>query len=145
MGLYKTYVRPHLEYAVQAWSPWTLGDREVLEAIQRRAVKAVSNLMGRTYEKRLQELHMDTLVERRTRGDFLQTYRVVTNKDNVDPTTWFIMYQPNQNTVTTRQTGGYLNIMPKQWNTELRHNFWSWNDMPSSVKTADSLNTLKNS
>ena len=46
------------------------------------------------------------LVERRTRGDLLQTYRVVTKKNNVDPTTWFTMYQPNQNTVTTRQTGG---------------------------------------
>ena len=127
---------------MQAWSPWTLGDREVLEAVQRRAVKSVSNCKGRTYEERLEALHMDTLVERRTRGDLLQTYRVVTKKNNVDPTTWFTMYQPNQNTVTTRQD---LNIMPKQWNTELRHNFWSWNDMPSSVKTADSLNTLKNS
>ena len=23
MGLYQTYVRPHLEYAVAAWSPWS--------------------------------------------------------------------------------------------------------------------------
>jgi hypothetical protein len=22
MGLYKTYVQPHLEFAVEAWSPW---------------------------------------------------------------------------------------------------------------------------
>ena len=58
MGLYKTYVRPYLEYAVQARSPWTLGDIEVIEAVQRRAVKAVSNLMGRTYEEHLKELHI---------------------------------------------------------------------------------------
>ena len=33
ISLYQTYVRPHLEYAVAAWSPWTLGDREVLESV----------------------------------------------------------------------------------------------------------------
>ena len=44
IDLYVTYVRPHLEYAVQAWSPWTLGDMDMLESVQRKAVKAVSNL-----------------------------------------------------------------------------------------------------
>ena len=28
--LYKQYVRPHLEFAVPAWSPWSVGDKEVL-------------------------------------------------------------------------------------------------------------------
>ena len=34
INLYKTYVRPHLEYCAPAWCPWTIGDREVLEAVQ---------------------------------------------------------------------------------------------------------------
>ena len=34
--LYEQYVRPHLEFAVPAWSPWTQGDIEKLEKIQRR-------------------------------------------------------------------------------------------------------------
>ena len=46
IDLYKTYVRPHLEYCVPAWCRWTIGDREVLEAVQRRAVKAVTNRAG---------------------------------------------------------------------------------------------------
>ena len=33
-GLYKQYVRPHLEYAVQAWSPWLEKDKEILESVQ---------------------------------------------------------------------------------------------------------------
>ena len=61
IDLYKTYVRPHLEYAVQAWSPWTIGDKEILEAVQRRAVKAVSNLKGRNYEDRFRKLNLETL------------------------------------------------------------------------------------
>jgi hypothetical protein len=29
--LYVQYVRPHLEFAVPAWSPWLEADKEVLE------------------------------------------------------------------------------------------------------------------
>jgi ribonuclease P/MRP protein subunit RPP40 len=32
--LYKQYVRPHLEFASPAWSPWNLGDQEELEKVQ---------------------------------------------------------------------------------------------------------------
>jgi hypothetical protein len=33
--LCKVNVRPRLEYAVVRWSPWTVGDKEVLERVQR--------------------------------------------------------------------------------------------------------------
>ena len=46
MQLYKQYVRPHLEFAAPAWSPWTQGDKETLEKVQRRAVRMVSGLQG---------------------------------------------------------------------------------------------------
>jgi hypothetical protein len=36
--LYKQYVRPHLEFAYQAWSPWLTGDNEELETVQMKAV-----------------------------------------------------------------------------------------------------------
>ena len=67
-GLYQTYVRPHLEYAVAAWSPWTPGDKEILKAVQRRSVMMVTNLKGKNYSQRLEELGMTTLEERRERG-----------------------------------------------------------------------------
>ena len=68
IGLYKTFVRPHLDYCAQAWSPWTKADIDVLEAVQRRAVMMVTNLRGRSYEERLAELEMVTLEKRRLRG-----------------------------------------------------------------------------
>ena len=34
LPLYKTFVRPKLEYAVAAWAPWTEKDKGVLEAVQ---------------------------------------------------------------------------------------------------------------
>ena len=69
MKLYKQYLRPHLEFAVTAWSPWSVADKESLERVQRRAVKMISGLTSNDYYKRLAELSMETLEERRHRMD----------------------------------------------------------------------------
>jgi len=66
--LYKQYVRPHLEYCSQAWSPWMDGDKELLENVK-RMVRTVSGLQSKSYEERLVELNMTTLEERRSRHD----------------------------------------------------------------------------
>ena len=151
LDLYKTYVRPHLEYCAPAWSPWTLGDREVLEAVQRRAVKAVSNLRSRSYEDRLRELGLDSLEERRKRGDLLMAYRVHSGKDNVDPKTWFTMSKPAGDNRAIRRQAGYQNVDIPEWNGEMRRNFWSvrvcdpWNGLPDSVKMAETIEVFKNS
>jgi ribonuclease P/MRP protein subunit RPP40 len=35
--LYKTFVRPHLEFAASVWNPYAANDISVLEKFQRRA------------------------------------------------------------------------------------------------------------
>jgi len=72
--LYQQYVRPHLEYCVQAWSPWLQQDIDLLENVQRRAVRSISGLSG-SYEEKLKELKMYSLKDRRTRGDMIETYK----------------------------------------------------------------------
>jgi hypothetical protein len=51
--LYNCYIRPHLEYAVQAWSPYFLEDINCLERIQRRVTRIVHGLKRKLYEERL--------------------------------------------------------------------------------------------
>ena len=75
--LYVTYVRPHLEFAIQAWSPWTVADREVLEQVQKRAIRMVSGLRGREYEDRLAELGLTTLEERLHQADMAMVYKIL--------------------------------------------------------------------
>ena len=54
-----------------------------MESVQRRAFRMVTNHRGRTYNEKLQELVLTTLVERRERGDLIQAYKVSTGKENV--------------------------------------------------------------
>ena len=42
MILYKSFVRPHMEYAIQAWSPHFRKDIDCLEKVQQRASRPVS-------------------------------------------------------------------------------------------------------
>ncbi len=50
LRLYKQYVRPHLEFASPAWSPWLQGDIDTLEKVQAKTVKMVAGLKGETYQ-----------------------------------------------------------------------------------------------
>ena len=63
--LYTTYVRPNLEYAVAAWSPYTKDDKRTLEKVQRRATRVVKSLEGLSYEKRLLNISLTSLERRR--------------------------------------------------------------------------------
>ncbi len=54
--LYKTIVRPHLEYCIQAWRPNRKKDIDMLERVQRRASKMISKLRNISYEMRLKNV-----------------------------------------------------------------------------------------
>ena len=70
--LYVQYVRPHVEFASPAWSPWSETDKLVIENVQKRAVNVISGLTGTTYEEKCRELGLDTLEDRRNKQDLTQ-------------------------------------------------------------------------
>ena len=146
---------PHLEYCVQAWSPWTQGDTDALEKVQKRAIGMVTNFRGRTYEEKLSEAGMITLEARRRRGDLLQAYRTLNGVDDVDASQWFQMVQPcagasTENPEWTRNSSGAINVTRGEGRNDFRRNFWSqrvtepWNSLPKEVKEAETLNIFKN-
>ena len=74
--LYKTLVRPHLEYCVTAWSPHYKKDRELIERVQHRFTRMVPEVRDRSYENRLAALNLWTLEERRNRADLIELFRM---------------------------------------------------------------------
>ena len=79
--LYKNYVRPHLEFATPAWSPWTEADKKGIEDVQKRAVRMISGLWAVTCEEKLKEIGLSTLEERRDQADMYPMYKILHGHD----------------------------------------------------------------
>ena len=78
LQLYKTFVRPKLEYASPAWNPYLKKDINVLESVQRAFTLRLNSyqLQGQ-YLQRLERFNLETLESRRLMIDLQYVYRIV--------------------------------------------------------------------
>ena len=86
--LYASYIRPHMEYCVQVWSPYLRKDIECLERVQMSATKIVKGLRKMEYEERFRRLKMTTL-EDRLRGDMIETWKILNGREDIDSSQFF--------------------------------------------------------
>ena len=147
--LYTQYVRPHVEFASPAWSPWNEADKEIIEKVQMKAVKMISGLSGSSYKEKCLELGLETLEERRKQQDLLQTYKICNGKDRVRPEILFkkIGDHPERN---TRYTSDPLNITGSRARLDIRKNSYAvravtdWNNLTNEAKSSRSVAVFKN-
>ena len=146
LSIYKTLIRPKLEYCVQVWNPvachgnWSIIIE--LENVQRRFTRMINNIGLLPYSERLLALNLTTLAERRIRGDLIETYRIMNG-----------IVEYGQDIFNVSRSGS--NIISKlrcdsnNSVKKLRTSFIServkifWNSLPVSVKTSSSVEMFK--
>ena len=146
LPLYKSIVRPHLEYAVQAWTPYYDKDIDLLEKIQHRATKLIPNLRNKPYPERLESLGLTTLKTRRLRGQLIQAFKIIKQFDDVNPNYFFKFDQSS----ITRGNDLKLKYKTQTYVTDPGKNYFTnsivkeWNLLPNTVINSTSINMFKN-
>ena len=141
--LYKSLVRPHLEYSTAAWSPHYLKDREMLERVQRRFTRMIPGLGELGYEERLGVLGLMTLEERRNRSDMVEMFKVLKGLSAIPVETFFEL---NGN---GRTRGNSMKIVKRVVRTDVRKYFFSqrvvnrWNGLEERVVSATTVESFK--
>ncbi len=140
LTIYKSLIRPHLEYCVQVWNPpakrgfWGL--IVDIENVQRQFTRLIEGLGLLTYEKRLENIGLTTLVKRRMRGDLIETFKVRGGMTKYGSN----FYRPSRSgmkLLNTVNKGKYID------------NFISnrvvsyWNKIPDSVKQGKTVEAFK--
>ena len=141
LGLYKSLVKPHIEYCSQAWAPmarhgnWSLILE--LEGVQRSFTRMIDGLGLMTYRERLDKLNLTTLLERRVRGDLIEMFKIQEGfvgygSDLFGRSGRTVAARSKTHRFTTNETDFFAQRV-------LRY----WNSLPPLVKASESVTGFK--
>ncbi len=144
LQLYKTFIRPMLEFASSVWSPSpnNVQHFKKIEAVQRRFTKYLPGLFNLSYKERLTVLNLLPLAHRRIFSDLILFYKIIKNrtgltKDNLDLT---FAHSHRRHS---------LHILTKGSTKEIRHNSYSvrtirlWNCLSEETVSAQTVNCFR--
>ena len=143
LKLYKTIIRPTLEYCNSVWAPMFKKDEDLLEKVQQRATRQLPHLRHLEYPERLEALGLETLVYRRQRAEVLQIYKIMKGIEHLDVHKFFQLVN------NSRTRGHSMKVKKPRFKYMLRQNSFSvrscnnWNSLPDSAVTASSVNQFK--
>ena len=140
LSAYQTYVLPHLDYCCQIWSPGTQKWIQKIEQVQKRALRMIPSLNGRSYEEKLTSINLLSLENRRLMFDLTQMFREETDKKRTFPS-------EHCTRVTRSKTDRKLE-KPK-FRLDVKKNFFyirtidNWNMLPIEIRQSKSIHTFK--
>jgi len=141
--LFKTHIRPIIEYCSCVWHSGYIEDLRLLEKVQRRWTKQIEGLNSLSYDDRLHSLKMYSVQGRLLRADLIQCWKIFNSKSCLSPDDVFD--SPPQN----RTRGHCFKIFPMCSRTDVRKRSFSvrcipvWNSLPESVVCAPDVSSFK--
>ena len=133
--LFKTLIRPHLEYGSVLWHSRFKEDAKKIERVQRRATKLVREIKDLPYQERLKYMNMYSLFYRRRRGDMIAVHQIMHGLVDIPQDHFFS--QPASRSRSTR--GHCLKIQKEHCRLDVRSKSFSrriiqdWNSLPENI------------
>ena len=142
--LYKSLVRPHLEYCSVAWSPYYVKDKALLERVQHRFTRMFSELKELPYMQRLEKLGLWSLEERRNRADLIEIFKMIKGFSAVS---WSISFFTRMESSVTRGHNWKLRKLGARCDLRLHcfshRSINRWNSLTQEEVDAPSVNSFK--
>jgi len=101
VSLYKSLVRPQLDYCSTVWHPHFSKDKSFLEKVQHQFTHLFPHLRGLPYEERLHQLGLWSLEERWNRADLLEIFKMV---KGIAATPWSVFFHSAEDKITRGQS-----------------------------------------
>ena len=133
--LWKTHIRPIIDYCSVIWNTGYLEDLHLLEGVQRRWTKSITGMDNLSYGERLSRLKLFSVQGRLLRSDLIQYWKILNNKSCITPDILFTL-QPHPAT-----RGHQLKILTPRASTDTRQHFF-YTQMCTYVELSDCRSCL---
>ena len=77
LALYKSLVRPYLEYCIPLWNPHLIKDVKLIEGVHQRATVMIQEIQHWKYDDILNYLGLVCLERRSVRSDLIETFSIM--------------------------------------------------------------------
>ena len=141
--LFKTFVRPHLEYNSIIWSPYTKNNDKLIEKIQKRMCNILYGARSSNYQEKLKKAGLLSLRARRIRDQLINVYKLKNKMIDLDFEDFFLKSK------CKKTRGNAFKLMIPKSKTKIRHHFFTcsiikhWNRLKSSDINVRSIRLFK--
>ena len=146
LQLYKTFIRPHLEYCSSVWDPYLIKDVEALEKVQRFGLRVCLKKWDLDQEQLLHAAGVVSLSDRRAHAKLSHLFKLVNRLiDYPDAPLYHKVHHYNARQSNTKQL-----IIPRARTVQFQRSFFPdtvkrWNSLPPDSISCTSLPIFKKS
>ena len=143
LTLYKTLIRPILDYCIPAWRPYFKRDIEKLEKVQKRFTKMIVGCKDLKYDQRLIKVGLTSLQERHYRADMIHVFKVLNEDNNKIYPKGFLSLADRAGRKNSKKLHKKRNRFEVSRNGFTSRVVDRWNDLPDIVISAEDVNEFK--